>query len=159
MFCLTEIKTVTRSCFPYLWPEMTNQWLMNIYLRESPNVPPPRRWLCHQQKRKLTKIIWGQNGDRVFLLLLNVTYFLRKASKMFSLLFTLLLIFSFLAQSDGKWFSVPDIIKFRRLSLGNRWLMKIIFKEFVYHPSTMKIGWKNNEVLHFCKDVGSIKAE
>lgn len=59
---------------------------------------------------------------------------------MFSLLFTLLLIFSFLAQSDGKWFSVPDIIKFRRLSLGNRWLMKIIFKEFVYHPSTMKIG-------------------
>lgn len=88
---------------------------------------------------------------------LSVTYFLRKASKMFSLLFTLLLIFSFLAQSDGK--AVLDIIKFRRLSLGNRWLMKIIFKEFVYHPSTMKIGWKNNEVLHFCKDVGSIKAE
>ena len=69
---------------------------------------------------------------------LSVTYFLRKASKMFSLLFTLLLIFSFLAQSDGK--AVLDIIKFRRLSLGNRWLMKIIFKEFVYHPITMKIG-------------------
>ena len=157
MFCLTEIKTVTTSCFPYLWPEMTNQWLMNIYLRESPNVPPPRRWLCHQYKKKIDENHMRPKWRSGIFATFKCYVFPQESLS--SLLFTLLLIFSFLAQSDSKWFSVPDIIKFRRLSLGIRWLMKIIFKEFVYHPSTMKIGWKNNEVLHFCKDVGSIKAE
>lgn len=154
MFCLTEIKTVTTSCFPYLWPEMTNQWLMNKRVTQCTSTST---LTLSSIKKKIDENHMRPKWRSGIFATLSVTYFLRKASKMFSLLFTLLLIFSFLAQSDGK--AVLDIIKFRRLSLGNRWLMKIIFKEFVYHPITMKIGWKNNEVLHFCKDVGSIKAE